>query len=89
MKLLKFCLLFTLLVGMAACSGGGTNKSGVERNSGTTEEGGSNTETPPSGEEPEPGTEPGPEAPTSVLLDGNLYFPSRKRSPGTTTMAMR
>jgi hypothetical protein len=77
MKLLKFCLLCTLLVGMAACSGGGTNKNGVERNSSTTEDGGTNTETPPSGEEPEPGSEPGPgpEAPVSVLLDGNLYFP--------------
>ncbi|RLU02634.1 MAG: hypothetical protein D9N11_08225 [Ketobacter sp.] len=77
MKLLKFCLLCTLLVGMAACSGGGTNKNGVERNSSTTEEGGTNTETPPSGEEPEPGSEPGPgpEVPVSVLLDGNLYFP--------------
>ena len=77
MKLLKFCLLFTLLVGMAACSGGGTNKDGVERNSSTTEEGGTNTETPPTGEEPEPTPEPGPgpESPISVLLDGNLYFP--------------
>ena len=77
MKLLKICFLFTLLVVITACSGGGTNKDGVDRNSSTTEEGGTNTESPPAEEEPEPapGPEPDPESPVTILLDGNLYFP--------------
>lgn len=75
MKLLRLCFLILLSLGIAACSGGGTNKSGVQRNSDATEEGGTNNEVPPGGEDPDPTPDPDPETPVSVLLDGNLYFP--------------
>ncbi len=78
MRYLKFCILFTLIMGLAACNSGGTNKPSVDRNNNAAEEGGS-SETPPADEgeeeEPEPTPEPEPEPPATILLDGNLYFP--------------
>ena len=72
MRLLKICFLFTLVLGIAACSGGGTNSAGVERNNSSSSDGNVDSgELPPEDDEPDPD----PETPTSVQLDGNLYFP--------------
>ncbi|MEE2731177.1 MAG: hypothetical protein VYA55_10170 [Pseudomonadota bacterium] len=74
---LNLSLVLALILGMAACSGGGTNKSGVERNNNSSESGG-DTGTPPGDDdatEPDPDPDPDPESPVSIQLDGNLYFP--------------
>lgn len=69
MNQFKAFILLPLILGMMACSGGGTNSAPVNRNadagSGTTPEDG--------GTLPEEGETP--TEPQTVLLDGNLYFP--------------
>ncbi|MCK5791396.1 MAG: hypothetical protein KAH34_11160 [Ketobacter sp.] len=65
MNFVKSLLLLAVILGVSACSGGGTNSSSVERNTSTSSENDDgNTDNVP---EPEP--------PFSALLDGNIYFP--------------
>lgn len=64
MNLVKFVLL-VVIMGITACSGGGTNSPSVERNNSGSERGGDDTDTT---------VEPGPAA--GALLDGNIYFPT-------------
>lgn len=61
MNQVKTFWLLPLIMGMIACSGGGTNSSSVERNTNS----GSTSEE----------VEPTPTEPVTVLLDGNIYFP--------------
>lgn len=61
MNQVKTFWLLPLIMGMIACSGGGTNSSSVERNTNS----GSTSEE----------VEPTPTEPVTVLLDGNVYFP--------------
>lgn len=67
MNHLKAFLLLPLIMGVIACSGGGTNSSSVERNAD------SGTDTPDDTGTPVDPVDP--VDPVTVLLDGNLYFP--------------